>query len=1075
MKNRMKRILSGTLAVLFVGQAILLEESITPNIMQSRITASASELTSQSYEYENFRVDCQVTNSWGTTKVISVTITNTGTEPIENWMLYFNPNGTIENESRVVKKTTAEGVTYLKNAGYNAIIAPNESVDFVYHSVNCEKLPDQFYLCQKTVEMEEGYSVDLHVGESWGTGFNGEIVISNLTDTPIEAWEITLDTNFTFPADPPESWGATITNVADYSYRLKGSYTSTIPANQSISLGFIGEPNGTPEISNISMTAIAADEQKINMLYAYDHWDTLTDTDQDTLPDLFESEIGTSPSIADTDGDNLPDGYEVLTLESDPLNMYSFDTALTDAQYDSDKDGLNNLEEFVRGTDVYRKDTDADGLLDGEEVSVYGTNPALKDTDSDGLYDNDEIVLNLNPLMADTDGDGISDNAEKFEQNMTYTNENTDSPINGVSVLFEGTGNILTTTEIRPANTDVMAANVAGLIGEPFSFDTTSTFDEAVITFDLDTDKFNEDDFDNLGVLWYNEEYQRFELMETSYDSTTGTLSTAVPHFSVYCLVNKKTWSNAMMSFYFTADDTLTNVDEDADAMPDCYESTNTDAPENTFALANGMEFYSLKDQADSDNDTIKDGKEIVLSTLGDVNCDGDVNEEDITRLQNYLNKTIQLTQLEKINADCNLDGEVTDEDITAIQNYLSNGLYDFEVEDASKLNYFTIALITNGGGDVNCDGVFDEDDIVVLQDFLLGVQIPESSKISRADLNPDGVINAFDLAIMKKWYYMQEQQGRISLAGYHFFYCNSNPMSADTDGDFDLDNADPNSLSYQLNGYFAQKMGELQKAAQLFLNCDPSEYNNGSKFMTDIWLSFWYVRHFNPDYNTSNWLYVGGSTEGWQNNFVTYLAERSDYAELIEYFEKTVSIYADSDGELLDVRHMAATITAQIFNGGASSEYYDQLAGWAGDLKTLMNSAYYRTYELAEYTNIGDAFYARMGRSDDVYSTSDLYADVDAWNLYACFYSFYPHNPEYTETSIETLISDYYEAGEKMLQNHMANFVENASISYDKVYYYASKSDLLNDNYNFSVDDFESCTNAYIRYLNNNYNLSIT
>ncbi len=1073
MKSRMKRILSGTLAVLFVGQAMFLEDSITPNMMQNRITASASKLPSQSYEYENFRVDCQVTDSWGTTKVISVTITNTGTEPIENWMLYFNPNGMLGDVYDAKKETTAEGVTYIKNYGYNAIIAPNASVPFSYRVENCETLPEQFYMCQTKTNVEECCSVDLHVSDSWNGGFNGEIVISNLTDTPIEAWEITLDTNFTFPTDPPESWGATITNVADYSYRLKGSYTSTIPANQSISLGFAGVLNGTPEISNISMTAIATDEQKINMLYAYDHWDTLTDTDLDALPDLFESEIGTSPSIADTDGDNLPDGYEVLTLGSDPLNMYSFDTVLTDAQYDSDNDGLNNLEEFVRGTDAHRKDSDADGLLDGEEVSIYGTNPALKDTDSDGLYDNDEIVLNLNPLVADTDGDGISDNAEKFEQDMTYTNENTDSPINGVSVLFEGTGNILTTTEIRPADTDILAKNVAGLIGEPFSFETTSTFDEATITFALNSDNLNELNFDNLGVLWYNEEYQRFELMETSYDTTSGTISTTVPHFSVYCLVNKPAWAAAKATYYFKAVDDTT--DTDADKMPDYYEASNAENPENIFSLANGEEYVSLKDNQDSDNDTICDGEEIILSTVGDANCDGSVTSADATRVQAYLEGSAELAQLEKINADCNLDGQITVADKNAIESYLTNGLYDFDIEDTSKLNFFTIALLTNGIGDLDYDGDCDAADIVLLQDYILDRVTFDAQTYDRADLNLDGSVNAFDLAFMKRWVLMEQNQGEISVAGYNFFFCISNPMSEDTDGDFDLDNADPNPLSYQLNGYFAQKMGELQKAAQLFLNCDPSEYNNGSKFMTDIWLSFWYVRHFNPDYNTSNWLYVGGSTEGWQNKFVTYLAERSDYAELIEYFEKTVSIYADSDGELLDVRHMAATITAQIFNGGASSEYYDQLAGWAGDLKTLMNSAYYRTYELAEYTNIGDAFYARMGRSDDVYSTSDLYADVDAWNLYACFYSFYPHNPEYTETSIETLISDYYEAGEKMLQNHMANFVENASISYDKVYYYASKSDLLNDNYNFSVDDFESCTNAYIRYLNNNYNLSIT
>jgi len=1074
-KSRMKRILSGTLAVLFVGQAMFLEDSITPNMMQNRITASASKLPSQSYEYENFRVDCQVTDSWGTTKVISVTITNTGTEPIENWMLYFNPNGMLGDVYDAKKETTAEGVTYIKNYGYNAIIAPNASVPFSYRVENCETLPEQFYMCQTKTNVEECCSVDLHVSGSWNGGFNGEIVISNLTDTPIEAWEITLDTNFTFPTDPPESWGATITNVADYSYRLKGSYTSTIPANQSISLGFTGVLNGTPEISNISMTAIATDEQKINMLYAYDHWDTLTDTDLDALPDLFESEIGTSPSIADTDGDNLLDGYEVLTLGSDPLNMYSFDTVLTDAQYDSDNDGLNNLEEFVRGTDAHRKDSDADGLLDGEEVSIYSTNPALKDTDSDGLYDNDEIVLNLNPLVADTDGDGISDNAEKFEQDMTYTNENADSPINGVSVLFEGTGNILTTTEIHPADTDILTKNVAGLIGEPFSFETTSTFDEATITFALNSDNLNELNFDNLGVLWYNEEYQRFELMETSYDTTSGTISTTVPHFSVYCLVNKPAWAAAKATYYFKAVDDTT--DTDADKMPDYYEASNAENPENIFSLANGEEYVSLKDNQDSDNDTICDGEEIILSTVGDANCDGSVTSADAERVQAYLEGSAELTQLEKINADCNLDGQITVADKNAIESYLTNGLYDFDIEDTSKLNFFTIALLTNGSGDLDYDGDCDAADIVLLQDYLLERVTFNAQTYDRADLNLDGSVNAFDLAFMKRWVLMEQNQGDISVAGYNFFFCISNPMSEDTDGDFDLDNADPNPMQYQLNGYFAQKMGEFQKIAQWYLGGDPSStYSWASNYVTDVWLCFYYIRQLNSKYTGLEWNLTAGTTATWKNknDFVTLMNTSQKYQYLREYFDNTTTIYADESGNKLDLRHTAATITALLYADGISSEDTKALAGWAGDVRQLMNSAYNRTYELGEYTNIGDAFYDRMGRNDDAFSCMDLYADVDAVNLFEIFYSIYPFNPNYIDISVEALLNQYYN---RNTVDRVKSYVENENLNYEKVFYYASGKSYSSNifEYTFSDVDAEMCSNAYIRYLNDNYNLNIT
>jgi len=58
-------------------------------------------------------------------------------------------------------------------------------------------------------------------------------------------------------------------------------------------------------------------------------------------------------------------------------------------------------------------DTDADGLLDGEENCVHGTDPALPDSDYDGLNDYDEAVVgDSDPLNGDSDGDGLLDGEE---------------------------------------------------------------------------------------------------------------------------------------------------------------------------------------------------------------------------------------------------------------------------------------------------------------------------------------------------------------------------------------------------------------------------------------------------------------------------------------------------------------------------------------------------------------------------------------------------------------------------------------------------------------------------------------
>ena len=70
------------------------------------------------------------------------------------------------------------------------------------------------------------------------------------------------------------------------------------------------------------------------------------------------------------------------------------------------------IEEEVVVEPVVMKDTDSDGLTDGEEAQV-GTNPILVDSDSDQLTDYEEVhVYFTNPLEIDTDEDGLSDFSE---------------------------------------------------------------------------------------------------------------------------------------------------------------------------------------------------------------------------------------------------------------------------------------------------------------------------------------------------------------------------------------------------------------------------------------------------------------------------------------------------------------------------------------------------------------------------------------------------------------------------------------------------------------------------------------
>lgn len=99
------------------------------------------------------------------------------------------------------------------------------------------------------------------------------------------------------------------------------------------------------------------------------------DCNSDGIPDWWYTKYGFDPcgaSVAenDDDGDGLINFWE-YRVGGDPTEAYSLDPAarLTDAYFDSDGDGLSNI----------------------EEVDDFGTDPALEDTDDDGFGDGDEL------------------------------------------------------------------------------------------------------------------------------------------------------------------------------------------------------------------------------------------------------------------------------------------------------------------------------------------------------------------------------------------------------------------------------------------------------------------------------------------------------------------------------------------------------------------------------------------------------------------------------------------------------------------------------------------------------------
>jgi hypothetical protein len=76
----------------------------------------------------------------------------------------------------------------------------------------------------------------------WGTGFNGQITITNPGSTPMSGWTL----QFTFPVQISSIWNATIVSHVGNTYVVKSAgWNDTIAAGSNVSFGFTASPGGS--------------------------------------------------------------------------------------------------------------------------------------------------------------------------------------------------------------------------------------------------------------------------------------------------------------------------------------------------------------------------------------------------------------------------------------------------------------------------------------------------------------------------------------------------------------------------------------------------------------------------------------------------------------------------------------------------------------------------------------------------------------------------------------------------------------------------------------------------------------
>ena len=105
----------------------------------------------------------------------------------------------------------------------------------------------------------------------------------------------------------------------------------------------------------------------------------------------------------DVDMDGLPDQLEPL-LGLDPTKRDSNNNGIPDGQEDYDHDGLPNALEIAFGRNPASADSNGNGIPDAQE-----------DDDLDGLFDQQEFLAGADPRNPDSDGDGWDDATEVME------------------------------------------------------------------------------------------------------------------------------------------------------------------------------------------------------------------------------------------------------------------------------------------------------------------------------------------------------------------------------------------------------------------------------------------------------------------------------------------------------------------------------------------------------------------------------------------------------------------------------------------------------------------------------------
>ena len=427
-------------------------DEATSDETTSENNSDTTELTANdgNYKGENYEVKFNLDNKWDSGFNATITITNTGEIPIENWCISFPLEQKISNIWNGIIDETYDDFYVVKNAGWNQDIPVGGSVSF---GMTCyeafTEYPEYCTLIGNEVELKNGaYAVAYEITDDWGDGYKALITITNNKSVPLEDWRIKFEYSDNVIT---KIWDAKILSESEGQYQIGcEDYNQNIAAGQSVTFGILVEPGKSDtDIKNIVVTEyntkivgkyvtlIGYLPEGSNKLELY-----MESSEECAKYEIYACIDGTENFLIDTIEDaqeyiySLPDNFAKMDIyargyygEHGYMDSLSLTVEYINGKCilimpDTDGDGLSDCVEIYYGSDIENTDTDGDGLDDYYEVAVSSTSPISEDTDSNGImdgdedYDEDGLIISdekterTDPWDYDTDMDNLTDGDE---------------------------------------------------------------------------------------------------------------------------------------------------------------------------------------------------------------------------------------------------------------------------------------------------------------------------------------------------------------------------------------------------------------------------------------------------------------------------------------------------------------------------------------------------------------------------------------------------------------------------------------------------------------------------------------